>query len=124
MRLLSTYTPNDFKLNAKGDWFLKNPKDSQKYIIDDPFLALLIMKQDKSAQEFFDVYESTEEYLYAEIAEEPIQVAVIKDFQKYKKGEKLEMMLKAGDYWIDGFTLPNGYTVETVREAIDHFRLI
>lgn len=124
MKPLYAYIPDEFELDAKGDWFLKNPKDSQKYIIKDPFLALLIMKQDKSTQKFFDVYETTEEYLYAELAEVPMKVAVIKDFQKYKKGEKLEIMLKAGNYWIKGFTLPNDHTVKTVREAIEYFQLI
>lgn len=116
------YDPNDFELDVEGIAWTSS--DGQ-VAITDPFLAVLISsKKPGFAQHFVGWYETSEIDALESHCGELIHMEVFKDFQEYPAGSIIRVQLDEPlGCGFNGFILPNGYTVEIVKEAIEHFRL-
>lgn len=116
------YDPNGFEFDEDG--IVWTSSDGQLSVTD-PFLAVLITtKKPELIQHFIDWYETLDLDGLESHCGELVQMEVFKDFQEYPAGMVINVRLdELFGCGFNGFILPNGYLVETVKESIEYFRL-
>lgn len=120
---INDYHPNGFHFDEDGIAWLSA---DETLAITDPFLAVVIITDTPAITHRYSAW-----YDYGDIDElechcnDTVEMEVIKEFQGYPAGSIMNVTLdELFGCAFNGFILPNGYIVETVREAIEHFRLI
>lgn len=127
---INDFRPTDFNFDVDNDYAWWWCTDDH-VCIDDPLLAVIVATNDPNITKRFchwydsRVFGSFQDSHFKDLISLPIQLQLIADFQDYHAGCIINVTLNdSGDNSIYAFTLPNGYMVESIREAIKHFRLI
>lgn len=120
------FSINDFNSsNFDEDGVIWTSND-ETMTITDPFLAVVVITDNPNITNRYSSW-----YDYGDLEElechcgDTMEMEAIKEFQGYPAGSIMSVTLdELFGCGFNGFILPNGYIVETVLEAIEHFRLI